>query len=279
VSGVRAAVYSDLEYGRIDGVVYARESFALFAAALDDHVDRLVLVGRVDPRIAATPPHRLPAGVELLELPFYRSLTEPAQLLRATACSMARFRRLLDGIDVVWVLGPHPLGLIFALMAHARRRRVVLGVRQDTLAYVRNRHPRRRALQVAAAALELAWRGLARVDATVVVGEDLARRYRRSPVVVPIAVTLVDAEDVVAEDAADARSYDGELRVLSVGRLDAEKNPLLLADVLAALHAADPRWRLVICGEGSERGALESRLESLGSPPTPSCEARCPSTR
>src|SRR4051794_22007601 len=224
--GVRVAVYSDLEYGCIDGVVHARESFALFAAALHDHVDRLVLVGRVDPRTNATLPHRMPPGVELLELPFYRSLTAPAQVLRATADSVARFRRLLDGIDVVWVLGPHPLGLVFALIAHARRRRVVLGVRQDTLAYVRTRHPRRRAVQLAAAALELAWRGLARVDATVVVGEDLARRYRRSRLVVPIAVTLVDDDDVVAEDALDARSYDGELRVLSVGRLDAEKNPL-----------------------------------------------------
>jgi glycosyltransferase involved in cell wall biosynthesis len=51
------------------------------------------------------------------------------------------------------------------------------------------------------------------------------------------------------------------LRILSVGRLDAEKNPLLLADVLAHL---DPRWRLDVCGDGSMADALRARLEALG---------------
>jgi glycosyltransferase involved in cell wall biosynthesis len=46
-----------------------------------------------------------------------------------------------------------------------------------------------------------------------------------------------------------------------VGRLEQEKNPLLLADVLAALP--DP-WRLFVCGEGPLAGALESRLRALG---------------
>jgi glycosyltransferase involved in cell wall biosynthesis len=261
---LRVAVYTDLEYGRRGDVILAQESFALFAARLHDHVDRLVLLGRVDPRRRATLPHRLPAGVELQELPYYPALTEPLQVLRAFAGSLARFWRLLADIDVVWVLGPHPLGLAFALIGHGRRRRVVLGVRQDTLAYVGHRHPRRRALRLVAAMLELAWRGLARFDATVVVGEDLARRYRRSAAVVPIAVTLIDAGDVVDLGAAIARAYDGGLRVLSVGRLDPEKNPLLLADVLARLLASDARWRLVVCGDGSERQALAARLRMLG---------------
>ena len=39
---------------------------------------------------------------------------------------------------------------------------------------------------------------------------------------------------------------DGELRILTVGRLETEKNPLLLADVLARLHERDPRFRLLI---------------------------------
>ena len=38
---------------------------------------------------------------------------------------------------------------------------------------------------------------------------------------------------------------------LSVGRIDPEKNPLLLADALAALRDRDTRWRFVICGEGT----------------------------
>jgi glycosyltransferase involved in cell wall biosynthesis len=56
-------------------------------------------------------------------------------------------------------------------------------------------------------------------------------------------------------------SWDGLLTALSVGRLDAEKNPLLLADVLAAL---DDRWRLSVCGEGALAGGLAARLAQLG---------------
>ena len=39
---------------------------------------------------------------------------------------------------------------------------------------------------------------------------------------------------------------------------------MLLADVLARLRAADPRWRLVVCGEGSLEDDLAARLRELG---------------
>jgi glycosyltransferase involved in cell wall biosynthesis len=261
---LRVAVYSDLEYGRRGDVLVAQESFALFLARLREHVDRLVLAGRVDPSGRAALPHRLPPGVELLELPYYSALTAPISALRGSARSAARFWRLLDGIDAVWLLGPHPLAIAFALLAHARGRRVLLGVRQDMRSYVRHRHPRRRSLHLAADLLEIAWQALARLDATVVVGDDLARRYRRSAALVPIAVSLIDEADVVDLETAERRAYDGERDVVSVGRLDAEKNPLLLADVLARLLSADHRWRLVVCGDGGERQALERRLGALG---------------
>ena len=43
--------------------------------------------------------------------------------------------------------------------------------------------------------------------------------------------------------------------MLSVGALDPEKNPLLLADVLAPCRSGeDPRWRLEVCGERTTAG-------------------------
>ena len=45
---------------------------------------------------------------------------------------------------------------------------------------------------------------------------------------------------MTTREEALARSYDGDLSVLSVGRLDPEKNPLLLADVLARLREHGP---------------------------------------
>ena len=49
--------------------------------------------------------------------------------------------------------------------------------------------------------------------------------------------------------------------MLSVGRLETEKNPLLLADILAELGAG---YRLQIVGEGPLEADLRARLEELG---------------
>jgi glycosyltransferase involved in cell wall biosynthesis len=72
-------------------------------------------------------------------------------------------------------------------------------------------------------------------------------------------VSLVRDEDIVDSERAAARAWHGE--VLTVGRLETEKNPLLQADVLARL---DGSWRLLICGEGPLEGELRERLQSLG---------------
>ncbi len=161
------------------------------------------------------------------------------------------------------MLGPQGLALPLVALALARRKRVVLGVRQDLPAYARSRHPERRLVHAAADLLEGAFRGLARFIPVVVVGPALARRYRRGRAVLPLSVSLVSERELDAP--APERDWDGdELRALSVGRLEEEKNPLLLADVLARLRALDPRWRLVVCGEGPLEEALRERLAELG---------------
>jgi glycosyltransferase involved in cell wall biosynthesis len=112
--------------------------------------------------------------------------------------------------------------------------------------------------------LELSWRLLARRAPVVVVGPELERHYRHAPAVLQIAVSLITTDDVAEGERAAGRSYDGDLSVLSVGRIDSEKNSLLLADVLAQLCKDDPRWRLVVCGEGPLAEALQARLDELG---------------
>lgn len=260
---MRLGVYTDYAYHRVGDAVYAERAFALFLGALRTRFDRLVLVGRLSPEGGAA---RYPVGegVELVALPFYPSLSRPLGALPSLARSLALFWRSLPGLDVVWLLGPHPLAIAFALLARLRGTRVVLGVRQDLPLYVRNRHPRRPALRAAASVLESAFRAVGRLLPVVAVGPELARNYRRSHKVLEIAVSLVREEDVLEPDVALARPYDGELQVLAVGRLEAEKNPLLLADVLALLNRDEPRWRLMVCGEGELSEALESRLTKLG---------------
>lgn len=79
-----------------------------------------------------------------------------------------------------------------------------------------------------------------------------------------IVVSLIRAESIAAPGGG-GRDYSGELSILSVGRLDAEKNPELMIDVLSRLEEMDPgRWQLKICGEGGAIAELQSRLNEDG---------------
>jgi glycosyltransferase involved in cell wall biosynthesis len=96
------------------------------------------------------------------------------------------------------------------------------------------------------------------------VGPDLARRYRSAKDVHEVYVSLLGEEQIMS-GAEDDRDYDAqELRMLSVGRLDPEKNPLLLADVLARATRLDSRWKLDVCGDGTMLDELAQRLRALG---------------
>lgn len=260
---MRVCVYTDYAYSRVNGIIYGQRAFVTFMCEVGAHFDELVVLGRLDPD-GGRSRYPLPSGVRFVGLPYYESLTQPLRVLHALARSLRSVWRELGQVDAVWLFGPYLHSFVYALLAALRRRPVVLGVRQELVQYTRTRHPGRRLLLAAAHIEELAWRVLARLTPTMVVGPGLARSYRRSKALLPVQVSLVRERDLLEPAVADARSYDGELRVLCVGRLDTEKNPLLLADTLADLHQRDPRWRFEVCGEGSLEGALAERLEQLG---------------
>ncbi len=255
---LRLGIYTDYRYSVRDGRTYAERAFALFVAALAVRLDRVVVIGRLDPASAT----RYPLGnVELVPLPNYPSLTHTRQAIRGMLGSFAPFWRALDDLDCVWILGPHPLAFPFAAMARMRRRKVILGVRQDSVAYMRNRHPGRRLRLLLSKAMETGFRTLARRWPVVAVGPAVAQAYSGGRSVLEISVSLMREAEIGR--SGPPRSYDGELTALSVGRLEAEKNPLALADVIAQLRRVDKRWRLVICGEGAMREAVERRLVKL----------------
>ncbi|HEV7529985.1 MAG TPA: glycosyltransferase [Solirubrobacteraceae bacterium] len=263
---MRLAVYTDYEYCS-DGVRrYGQRAFVVFLEALRERVDRLVLVGRLDPEPGRSH-YPLHEDTELVGLPHYESLGHPASVARSLIVSVGRFWRLLDEVDTVWVLGPYPHSVLLALLTAMRRRRLVLGVRQDMPLYVRSRRPDRRWMHWSADVLEAIWRLLARRYAVVVVGPELERKYRDGHAcsVLATTVSLVSEDDLAqAADAVAARDYSGELTLLTVGRLDAEKNPLLLADIAVLLGRDGRRWRLLVCGDGPMREQLHDRLSELG---------------
>lgn len=261
---MRLAVYTDYEYTSDGTRRYAQRAFVVFLEALRGHVDRLVLVGRFDPEPAISD-YPLDDETELVELPHFDSFVEPWSVARSLLLSVRRFWRLLDEVDTVWVLGPYPQSILLAALAALRRRRLVLGVRQDMPEYVRKRRPDRRWMHLSADLLEATWKLLARRYPVVVVGPELERKYRARGArrVLATAVSLVSERDL-AQGREAGHDYDGELTLLSVGRLDAEKNPLLLADVIAGLARGPRRWRMVVCGDGPLREPLCQRLDQLG---------------
>jgi glycosyltransferase involved in cell wall biosynthesis len=263
---LRLAVYTDYEYTS-DGVRrYGQRAFVVFLEALRAHAERLVLVGRFDPQPGSSH-YPLHEETELVGLPHYESLGHPLSVARSLVLSVVRFWRLLDEVDTVWVLGPYPHSVLLAVLTALRRRRLVLGVRQDMPLYVRSRRPDRRWMHLGADVLEAIWRLLARRYAVVVVGPELERKYRdgHARSVLATTVSLVSESDLaLAPQAIAARNYDDQLTLLTVGRLDAEKNPMLLADIMVELQAGERRWRLLVCGDGPLREQLQQRLSELG---------------
>ncbi|MDQ2939011.1 MAG: hypothetical protein M3R23_00605, partial [Actinomycetota bacterium] len=210
---MRLAVYTDYPYHRVDGRVYAERAFAVFLARLAPHFERFTVIGRLAPD-----PERgryaLGESIEFVPLPYYRSLSEPLPVLKGMAGSIRRYWKTLADTDCVWLLGPHPVAFLFAAIALLRRKRVVLGVRQDLPEYVRNRHPGRRLLQLSASILERSFRLLGRFCAVIAVGPTLADHYRRSRRLLQLTVSLVDEADIVAP-GSKRLDYGGELKVLS----------------------------------------------------------------
>jgi glycosyltransferase involved in cell wall biosynthesis len=251
-----------------DGAVYSGTElfgFMRFACAVGRRFDRFVLIARGTGDDTTTA-ERLPPGVELSPLPFYPSLRALGAVARAAPATLRSMWRALDGLDAVWVSGVHPLGLAMALIGLARRRRVVLLIRQDSPAYFRTRARGRaqRALLVPLDALDWAFRALGRRLPVTVVGPELAGAYRAPrPNVLEMHVTLLE-RDQLAPAPRDG-GWGDRVELLTVGRIEPEKNPLLLADAIAELERSAPgRFSLTWVGEGRMAGALRERMAELG---------------
>jgi glycosyltransferase involved in cell wall biosynthesis len=263
---VRLGIYADLVYRRAGATISTDLNFIQVGTGLAGRVDEVVVFGRLHPDPGRRP-YALPDGVRFVPLPYYPRAWALGTLARTGPAAVRAFTAELPRLDAVWLFGPHPWALAFAAAAHRRGVAVILGVRQEYGRYVAERIPSRRWIAAVPLAhgLERLFRLVARRAPAVVVGEDLGKVYAggRAPVLAT-GFSLVRAADIVAAEDALARPWDGELRLLAVGRLDPEKNPLLLPDVLARLRRSDERWRLVVAGEGGLESELRSRVSALG---------------
>jgi glycosyltransferase involved in cell wall biosynthesis len=263
---VRLGVYSDLKYRRDGGELSTDRAFIRFVTSLPPRVDEVVIFGRLDPAEGRYP-YALPTeGVRFVALPFYPKVTALRGVVGALRRSAAIYRAELDRLDAVWIFGPHPLSDRFARIARRHGTPLVLGVRQDYPSYIANRLPSRLwgwAIPVAHG-LERSFRRLGRQAPTVALGAEIAANYSGGAPVLTTGFSLVRRDELVTDEEALAKTWDGPLRVLSVGRLDPEKNPLLLVEIAELLRSRDPRSTLAIAGDGPLQAALERRIAERG---------------
>lgn len=207
----------------------------------------------------------LPPEIEFVELPYYSDLRQLPDVVRACWRTPAIFWRGLDRVDTIWVFGPHPFGVLLAGMALLRRKRLVLGVRQETLTYFRARLPNRRwaATLLLVRALDASYRLLARGCKTVVTGPEIARHYGGESPRVLVMTESVVREGEVARGPRD-QDWSGELQLLTVGRLDTEKNPILFVETLGVLERGRPgRYRAIWVGGGPMDEEVRRRASEL----------------
>jgi hypothetical protein len=123
---LRVAVYADNWYRPGPDGVYADRSLVLFIAGVAAAAEHTVLLGQLDPELPRAH-YRVPDELSFVGLPSYPSILSPRAPL-AMLGSLRRFWRVLGEVDVVWLLGPHPLCLAFSALAALRWRRVALWV-------------------------------------------------------------------------------------------------------------------------------------------------------
>jgi glycosyltransferase involved in cell wall biosynthesis len=263
----RLGIYFELPYRRDEGGFSTHVPFIRFVLALRPHFDGLVLIGRVDPE-PGREPYAVPESVEVAALPHYASLKDTVGIVSTFPATLRAIWGALGRVDAVWVIGPAPISIPVAVLGLARKKRIVLGVRQDFPRYVRHRLGGRRWAPALGAAyvLEALFHLLARRLPTVAVGADLARLYSggRAPVL-ELTVSLVSEADVHALSVGSHPDAERPVELLSVGRLDPEKAPDMLLKALALLEKRTPgRYRLTIVGDGPLENQLRAEADRFG---------------
>lgn len=239
--------------------------FLRFACAVGAHFEEFHLIGREvsDPTAASQP---LPGAVALDPLPDYGSLRNLGSLLRSGPATVRGLWRAIAEVDVLWVTGVHPFGLLAALLGRLRGRRVVLLIRQETMPYFRSRLPGPRWVPLLAPLwiLESAYRLLARRLPVTAVGPRIAARYGApGPHVLEIRVSSLAAGELPR--APSARPPGLPVRLLSVGRIDREKDPLLAVSMLAELERRAPgAHQLTWVGDGPMAGEMRIAAKRAG---------------
>ncbi|GAA3346904.1 hypothetical protein GCM10020358_59700 [Amorphoplanes nipponensis] len=268
--GMRLGVFVDAPFHRDPAVAAGAlhvhpdaYSFLLFVCAVAERFGALTVFGRQAADAGGLVAVPASEQVRLCGLPAYDSLRDVGRVLRVTAPTARTMWRGLRDVDVLWAMGPHPFGVVGGLLATARGRTVVLGVRQETGEYFKARlTPGQVPLRALLSGLEGGYRLLGRRWRVTAVGSVVARRYGAPrPGVLDMVVPLVRGSQRRTTGAGPLDS----VRLITVGRLAVDKNPGLLVEAMAALERRHPgRFRLDWIGTGPLEAQTRQRVDAAG---------------
>lgn len=238
--------------------------FMRFICEVASTVGHLYVFGRMAPD-SSRASYALPSQADLIPLPHYENLADLRAVARVTPKTLAAMWRGVAEVDAVLVFGPHPFSVPLALFAASRGKRVVLGVRQDTMHYfhARARGRGRPYILIALWVVDRSFRLMARALPTVAAGGHVEQQYggpRRG--LEALRISLIREADISAEPRPIG---SGRIELLTVGRIDPEKNPFLLLDALERLEQQSPgRFHLRWVGDGILAPEVRRTLHDRG---------------
>ena len=200
-------------------------------------------------------PYALDERISVSPLPFFHKYQAVLQIPRAWLKLFREFR----SADLAWLVVPNVYGTLGYLAARLRRRKVLawcVGNVRESALMVYDELPLRLIYR------SYAWmtrRIMHGADVPVVTSHTLLREYR------------LPGDTLIAYRAMHDPSYLGMDRhavpspvILYVGRLSAEKGVATLLQAFQAVSTQMEDSRLVLVGDGQERGNLEQQAKAAG---------------
>lgn len=228
---MRLAVFT-AQYFWFDGKHYSTdEAFVRFVTSFCPHFEKIIFCDAVTGHKKTETYVLDPEKTEVCPLPYFSVYSFWRNVI---VIFPKIYRIIMDNIqswDIVWLPGPHPVGLIFAYICCTQRRPFFQLVRANLLQQVKHRHRgmKRVFAMVTVTAMEYVAQRLARKNLTFTVGKELYDIYhRRGGKVHQIGISLISEKDI--EDTIARKDFDlhRPVRLLNVGRLDPEKGLIFL---------------------------------------------------
>ena len=223
---MRLAVFTG-QYFWFDGKHYSTdEAFVKFVTSFYPHFEKIIFCDAVRKERKKEAYILDPAKAEVCPLPYFSVYSLWKNILITYPKIYRIIRDKIHTWDIVWLPATHPVAFLFVYVCHRKRKPFFQIVRAKLMELVRhsNKGARRYRAVAVVAVLEYVSQRLSRKYLTLTVGREIYNTYKRKGGRVhEIAVSLVSERDIEETLRTKRLQLHKPVRLLSVGRLDAEK--------------------------------------------------------